>query len=211
MLERLEKASDDLSQELYGMRRHEAFEQRMCVRCKKAPVFTTDLGYSEYLISGLCEPCFDEITKEPEESEMEIKQSIPKDEASYDFETIKSERAFDQARTLGQTVVLPKPNELQLDIDTVEAWGNYNRNFEKFDTHIIPIDEVKVEPSRSGEEGKYHVTLTLAEDISAKNRILYQLLLGSDPVREMLSLIRYVNEDPHPTLFIEKAPLLLKS
>ena len=46
--------------------------------------------------------------------------------------------------------------------------------------------------------------MTLTEPVSNEKRILLQALLGSDPVREMLSLIRVLNDDEHPTLFMEK-------
>lgn len=136
---------------------------------------------------------------------MEIK-SDKHDGSAYDFETIKSSLAFDKARRNGEVVVLPKENELQLDIDSDEDLAYFHKARIKFDMHISGIDEWKIRDSRNGNK---HITVTLHNDIGPKQRIMYQLMLGSDRTREMLSYIRYRNEDPHPTLFIEKTPLQL--
>ena len=60
----LQKFKDDLSVKLYGMNTKEANDKGFCVQCKKEalPRCYSDAGRKEYLISGLCELCFDEIT-----------------------------------------------------------------------------------------------------------------------------------------------------
>ena len=126
--------------------------------------------------------------------------------AEYDFTTIASSQAYKDAETLGFEVVLPQNNQLQIDIDDYASYGVYLGNLKRyklhFDNNPIILEEKK--PSKSGREGNQHITVTLADPISNEKRILLQALLGSDPVREMLSYIRLVNDDEHPTLFIEK-------
>jgi hypothetical protein len=42
----------------------EAIAKGICVECNKPAKWYTEDGEKEYYISGLCEKCFDEITKE---------------------------------------------------------------------------------------------------------------------------------------------------
>ena len=45
----------------FGMTIEEAYKANVCIRCKKPPEFQSDLGRREYMISAVCEPCFDEM------------------------------------------------------------------------------------------------------------------------------------------------------
>jgi hypothetical protein len=129
--------------------------------------------------------------------------SQAKFDTKYDFDCIKSERAFNDARLNGEIVVLPAKDELQLDIDNAEDYDVYLSNIERFHEHLFTVISAKEAPSRSG-KGK-HITIKLENEISPEQRILYQLLLGSDRVREMLSYVRFLNDDLNPTLFVEQA------
>lgn len=44
----------------------EAHAKGICVNCQRLAAAVTELGWREWLISGLCEKCFDEFTKEDE-------------------------------------------------------------------------------------------------------------------------------------------------
>jgi hypothetical protein len=131
-------------------------------------------------------------------------------DTAYDFDNIKSDRAFADAKILGYTVVLPEPNQLQIDIDNEQARTVYSKNIDRFQAHIASLaGQAQEAPSKSGKPGKSHITLTLNLDrINPEDRILYQLMLGSDPVREFLSYIRWINGDSAPTLFYEKKETL---
>ena len=50
----------------FGMTREEAWEKGVCVECKKPPTFYSEAGRNEYRLSGMCEPCFDDMFKEEE-------------------------------------------------------------------------------------------------------------------------------------------------
>jgi|GEM_PF-1851326 len=222
---------DGLTQELYGMTKAEAFAQNICISCKKPPTFYSPAGKKEYPISGLCEPCFDKICgtepsdvlslRNPEEPVTVCPKKYQPDEAKestkfspsdfdpkYDFDCIKSERAFADAKANGLVVVVPEADELQLDIDNETDYLVYLSNTERFDQHIESIQYAKERPSRSG-NGK-HITIKLANVLlEPDKRILYQLFLGSDRVRELLSYVRFLGNDPVPTLFVEKPETLL--
>jgi len=65
----LQKFKDELANQIFGSTKGEAHETQICINCK-LPVINrieTDKGWREYAISGLCEPCFQEITKEGDE------------------------------------------------------------------------------------------------------------------------------------------------
>ena len=60
----LQDFKDNFAKDLYGMTTQEAIDKDICIQCKKPPTFHSDAGRKEYQITGLCEPCFDDITKE---------------------------------------------------------------------------------------------------------------------------------------------------
>ena len=66
MSERINDACFLLSKQLHTLKKEigEAKDAGICIRCKKPPTFYSKPGEAEYQISALCEPCFDEITKE---------------------------------------------------------------------------------------------------------------------------------------------------
>jgi hypothetical protein len=226
----LQNFKDNLSKTAYGLTKAEALAQGVCFRCKCAPTFYTAAGVAEYPISGLCEPCFDAVFDAPGIAEEDRDEHIEVHEtkwgsddtnhvpdmpltregnewdARYDFDNIKSERAFADAKLLGYKVVVPEPNQLQIDIDNEQARTVYSKNIDRFQAHIADLKCAAQEtPSKSGKPGKSHITLTLdVTHINPEQRILFQLMLGSDPVREFLSYVRWVNGDATPTLFFEK-------
>ena len=61
MLNSLNKFKDNLARELYGMTKAEAIEKGICIDCREPAKAKchTDAGNREYLISGLCEECYD--------------------------------------------------------------------------------------------------------------------------------------------------------
>lgn len=62
----LQDFKDDLAREAHGMTVADAHAKGVCINCGKPPTFYSEDGRGEYRISGLCEPCFDEITAVPE-------------------------------------------------------------------------------------------------------------------------------------------------
>lgn len=113
-----------------------------------------------------------------------------------------SQRAIDLAVNDGLNAIFPKDTELQIDIDNEHSF----RMFEKQQlilNRFVPIKDIKIEPSRSGLP-KRHITVTLFDSITQIERLALQAMLGSDRVRELLGYVQHKNNDPHPTLFLEK-------
>jgi hypothetical protein len=117
---------------------------------------------------------------------------------------IRSDMAAAEAKERGCVVVLPKENELFIDIDSEEQDGAFERAIAIYRRHRSAV-AVKT-PSPSGEPDHFHVVVRLTKTVDARERIMLQACMGSDPVREMLSLLRLERGDPNPTLFFEKKP-----
>jgi len=61
----MKNSLNNLAAKLFGITLEEAHEKGICVHCKQPalPKCYSEEGRREYEISGLCEACFDEITK----------------------------------------------------------------------------------------------------------------------------------------------------
>ena len=62
----LKEFQDKASKEIFGSTQEEALIFGLCISCKEEalPKCYSKAGKREFRISGLCEMCFDEITKE---------------------------------------------------------------------------------------------------------------------------------------------------
>ena len=62
----LKDLKDELANDLFGGTITQSIDSKLCIRCKEAaiPKCYSEAGKTEFYISGLCEICFDEITKE---------------------------------------------------------------------------------------------------------------------------------------------------
>lgn len=103
----------------------------------------------------------------------------------------------------GYDVVVPKANELQIDIDSEDAYtvfldavGMFIANGAVSHLHY---DE---HPSRSGLPCR-HITVRLPFELDTWQRIALQAAFGSDYKRELLSCVRALRRDEYPTLFVE--------
>jgi len=117
---------------------------------------------------------------------------------AYDADTIESAAA--KAKSLGRVVTFPRPNELFLDIDSEIAMRRFVRGV----TRLSGVTYL-VRPSPSGRPGRHHVVVTMPRPVSPMERIALQAILGSDPIREMLSWFRIERGIEEPTIFFEIA------
>jgi hypothetical protein len=107
-----------------------------------------------------------------------------------------------QMKIGGFFVIFPEPNELFIDIDTDDDYALYADQYKILIRDIGVVDN-RESISRNGLPGR-HVTITLPFEVSDVERIAWQAALGSDPKRELLSMVRYQRGVKHPTLFVEK-------
>jgi hypothetical protein len=113
-----------------------------------------------------------------------------------------SQRAVVVAAHENLDVVYPKDNQLLIDIDNQHSFLLYHKQMDIMRKYLGATEEA-IAPSRNGGEGR-HITVTLDHPITELERIALQACLGSDRVRELLGFVQYKNNDPHPTLFLEK-------
>lgn len=66
-MSQLENLKDALAKEAHGISRQEAQHQYICIRCKKTPKFYSEEGRREYIISNMCEFCFDIVMTHPDD------------------------------------------------------------------------------------------------------------------------------------------------
>lgn len=62
--------ADRVAVSLYGMTPVEARQKRICISCKQpitSEVFYSEYGHREYLITALCERCYDKLFEENED------------------------------------------------------------------------------------------------------------------------------------------------
>jgi hypothetical protein len=116
-----------------------------------------------------------------------------------------SQNAINKAKLENLIVVFPEPNQLFIDLDNEISYQMFIRQFQIFQKFIDKGAEVKVTTSKSGLP-KQHATVRLSFKVTEEKRILFQALLGSDRVRELLGYVQETNGDPHPTLFLEAGP-----
>lgn len=137
---------------------------------------------------------------------LEAKQAPSMEESQLDYDVNERREDF-MARMIAQgyRIVLPKSNELQIDIDTDEQHDVFVRASESLVRNWwldAPLPDIEVHESKSGFPSQ-HVTVTMPFDLDPWQRIALQAALGSDQMRELLSAIRLMKGDTAPTLFVE--------
>lgn len=118
---------------------------------------------------------------------------------------------YEVAEEQGLVVVVPEHNELQVDLDDGQSFERLKRTMACLDRNGVKY----VASSTNSRSGRVHMHVTLDPDSTSLMtdpvfggpvmRIALQACLGSDPVRELLSLLRLVHRSEMPaTLFFEK-------
>lgn len=121
-------------------------------------------------------------------------------EDCYDIDDNKIERA----KLKGAKITNPKPDELQIDIDSELAWERFTAQLGNLEyvlqTHLVP----NVVESASGYPHR-HVTITLPDKLKNEwARVALQFALCSDFKREALGAFRLLAGQKDVTCFFEK-------
>jgi len=119
-----------------------------------------------------------------------------------EFYGVPREKLQEEAKKKGLKIVLPKKNQLFVDIDDKESMEVFNKRFEMLKSLFKCV--AKKEISRSGFP-HYHICVNTEKNFTDTERILLQLFLGSDIDHEFLSYKDYTNGEAYPVLFFEKA------
>lgn len=94
------------------------------------------------------------------------------------------------AQTMGCTARYPTENEIFCDLDTDEQLAAF---LLRFDFLQEILDEYTfTKELMSSRNGNTHAVVTVMPEITQEVRLMVQSMLGSDPKREMLGLMRYL-------------------
>lgn len=116
----------------------------------------------------------------------------------YSF-ILEREKYFNQVESEGKVIKIPERHQLQIDIDSEEQASIFKTNINIIRRYYdFTITEVRNSPS-----GGLHIYIDTPFDMDAAERIAWQAALGSDPIRELLSLVRMSNNIMYPTLLVE--------
>jgi hypothetical protein len=113
--------------------------------------------------------------------------------------------ASDEAVAAGMTVVRSTPTTLLLDLDTSQQRDQYKVMFKRFNHLVKGANESDRWASKSGDG--IHVVVTLPEPRPIEDRLLFQAVLGSDPVREMLGLALLRAGEANPIMLFKPAAI----
>lgn len=109
------------------------------------------------------------------------------------------EEAKEIAAKLGLVAVLPRKNELFLDLDMKPSKTAARVEEVLHDNGVYFVSKL-ITKSKSG---KRHLYIKLSRNVAASTRIALQACLGSDPVREVLSILRKLEGSEAPTALFE--------
>jgi len=119
------------------------------------------------------------------------------------YELKNYEDAVDKAKSKGKKIIIPKDDELQIDIDTTRQYGIFKLNIKELNEFFHSVWKIREYQSPRGPDHR-HIYIRLDDNIKDTERAFLQLFLGSDPVREYLSMCLIKIGDPHPILMFEE-------
>lgn len=114
-----------------------------------------------------------------------------------DYEDL-SEDVEDLAQKKGCEVVYPEGNQLQIDADSVHACAYFWQRLRELKRNFKWRFIVEHWSSKSGEEHRHFVVTVEGANFSIWERISFQTMLGSDPVREGMNTIRHLRGETKP-------------
>lgn len=127
----------------------------------------------------------------------------------YDFDA----ECEEVARKRGLIVVMPEPNELQIDLDSEESRTEFYERLSNFNFGYSKIeDALDLEwfnlcewfVSRSHTAGHFHAYLRTEHKFTDLERIAWQAALGDDPVRFKLNMMRLRYGIKNPSRLFER-------
>jgi hypothetical protein len=130
--------------------------------------------------------------------QIELQQAVACD-VKYEESRLEYSNRMSQA---GFTLKKPEPNELLLDLDNEEDFHKAYAMLKRLESEIENCTST-VFPSKSGFPHR-HMIVRLPFEISNVERIALQAIMGSDKIRELLSLFRVWKGDESPTLLAIK-------
>jgi hypothetical protein len=100
-------------------------------------------------------------------------------------------------------VILPKPNEIFIDIDSDSQYADFITQKNEFIDNVGGIERVIAYPSKSGLPHR-HIIITLNKDYTPLEQIALCYFFGSDTTRNDLAVYQAIEGLPTPICFFEK-------
>jgi hypothetical protein len=112
-------------------------------------------------------------------------------------------RLDEQGLSADFEIVLPKSNQLQIDYDRPELPEQFELALGLLVQAFCNPQQFLTYAVRVSKSGNRHVTIDLPRDVGLMERIAWQSIFGSDPMREGLSAMSVTRGLKNPTLLIE--------
>lgn len=118
---------------------------------------------------------------------------------------IDTRDVFEIAAEANVHVILPRADELLMDIDSRRHRKTLRERLELLRAANIDVQIIDERRSQGWRfwHPKYHVTLRFPRLLNDAERIAWQAVLGSDTMREFISMVTFEKNIPHPTVFFE--------
>jgi len=123
--------------------------------------------------------------------------------AAAGFYKEDSKEYVDRMQSDGYEIYYPECDELFIDIDSNAAYSLFLMRFSRLVQEYPEAKVIYNQLSKSGEPRR-HIIVKMPFSLDIYTRIFCQAALGSDLVREKLSLFRADKGDKYPTLFADK-------
>lgn len=109
------------------------------------------------------------------------------------------------ARDHGMTLLLPTHDELLLDLDSRWARRTFERRVRLVQRAGVELKYQHIWQSQHSHwwARRYHASIEFPRSLSDTERIAWQTALGSDPMRELLSMVCVEKQIPLPTVLFE--------
>lgn len=120
-------------------------------------------------------------------------------------DTLDTKEDIIKAKAQGFTIIHSSPRLILLDLDSHAAIDHYD-NFLPFIQTFMQLTEEGHWPSKTRDGSHFHIILESKNSLTEVERLLIQALLGSDPRKEFLSLMRIWQHHDHVSLLF-KPPL----
>lgn len=113
-----------------------------------------------------------------------------------------TDQCLEWAQRLGCDVFEASASELFVDLDTEFQYQQFLSTIRLLNRHIY-IQDVIITPSKQGLPHR-HARIQMNKELPLLARIALQAALSSNPNREILSVIRALNQESNIILFFEK-------
>lgn len=115
--------------------------------------------------------------------------------SSGSLEKKNFDQEMEQAKKEGFEVIQSTADYLLLDLDTPEQFAQFEKMLPEVKKHF----PCNISDRWYSKSGNRHVVVQLEAPLSFYQRLVLQAVLGSDPTREMLSLVRIKNGISEPS------------